>query len=146
MGVADRWTGWAWLSLCVAFALHVVDEALGDFLSFYNPLVESVRANVPFFPMPTFEFRVWITGLVLAVLVLLSLTPLAFRGAKWMRPLCYALAIIMMLNGLGHMAASAMLGSIFPGTFSSPLLVAAAAFLFASLRWPTIQPPTETRA
>jgi len=145
MGVADRWTGWAWLSLCVALALHVVDEALGDFLSFYNPLVESVRAHVPFFPVPTFEFQTWITGLVLAVLGLLSLTPLAFRGANWMRLLCYAFSMIMMFNGLGHMAASAMLGRLVPGTISSPLLVASAAFLFASLRWPTIQPPSETK-
>ncbi len=139
------WTGRAWLSLCIALALHVADEALGDFLAFYNPLVESVRTRFPSFPMPTFEYRTWITGLIIAILILLSLTPFVFRGAKWMRPLCYALAIIMMLNGLGHMAASAMLGRIVPGTFSSPLLVAAAAFLFASLRWPTIQPPLETK-
>ena len=144
--MANRWTGWAWLSLCIALAVHVTDEALGDFLAFYNPLVESVRTRLPSFPMPTFEYQTWITGLVVAVFILLSLTPLVFRGAKWMRPLCYALAIIMMLNGLGHMTASAMLGRIIPGTFSSPILVASAVFLLASVRWPTIQPPSETKA
>lgn len=142
--MAHRWAGWAWLSLCVAFALHVVDEALGDFLAFYNPLAESVRTRIPFFPMPTFEFGTWVTGLAVAVLALSSLTPFVFRGARWMRPVCYGLALIMMLNGLVHMVASAMLGRVVPGTFSSPLLVASAAFLFASVRWPTVRAPSGT--
>ena len=134
----DHWVGWAWLSLCGSLALHIVDEALGDFLSFYNPLVESVRGTIPIFPMPTFELGTWIAGLSVAVIILASLTPFAFRGLRWMRPVSYGLAVIMMLNGLGHMAASAMLGILVPGTLSSPVLVASAALLFASIHWPNI--------
>jgi hypothetical protein len=28
--------GWAWMSLCLALAAHVFDEAMTDFLSVYN--------------------------------------------------------------------------------------------------------------
>jgi len=45
------------VGLCVAFGLHVVDEALTDFLSVYNPIVRAVRARLPFLPLPTFTFR-----------------------------------------------------------------------------------------
>ena len=38
--------------------LHVVDEAATDFLGFYNPLVQSVHARLPWFPMPTLTFAI----------------------------------------------------------------------------------------
>lgn len=37
--------GWAWVSLCIALAIHVADEALTDFLSVYNPTVRAVQAR-----------------------------------------------------------------------------------------------------
>ena len=72
--------GIAWVALCVGLAIHVADEAATDFLSVYNPTVRAMRARFPFLPMPTFTFRVWLTGLVVAVIVLASLTPFALRG------------------------------------------------------------------
>ncbi len=38
--------GQAWVALTLALAVHVADEALNDFLSFYNPLVTSLRWRV----------------------------------------------------------------------------------------------------
>lgn len=64
---ARRW-GLAWAALCAAFALHVLDEATHDFLSWYNPNALAVRARVPWLPVPVFTFPVWITGLTIAVL------------------------------------------------------------------------------
>jgi len=111
----------------------VTDEALTDFLSVYNPAVRAIRARFPFLPLPTFTFRVWLTGLVLAVLVLASLTPLAFRGVAWMRPLAYAFGIVMAGNGLLHLAGSAYMRRAMPGVYSAPLLLAAGIYLLASL-------------
>lgn len=37
----------AWLLLVSALAVHVVDEALTNFLDFYNPLILSIRSQVP---------------------------------------------------------------------------------------------------
>jgi len=125
--------GSAWLALCAAFGIHVVDEALTDFLSVYNPMVRAVRARFPFLPLPTFTFRVWLTGLVLAVVVLASLTPFAFRGAAWMRPVAYAFGLIMAGNGLLHLVGSAYTRKVMPGTYSAPLILAAAIYLLASV-------------
>lgn len=41
-----RWA-LAWAVLCTAFALHVLDEATHNFLSWYNPNALAVRAGVP---------------------------------------------------------------------------------------------------
>ena len=59
--------GISWIALCLALALHVTDEASTDFLSVYNPTVSALRAKFGFWPMPTFEFREWLTGLIVAV-------------------------------------------------------------------------------
>ena len=126
--------GSAWATLCIAFGIHVVDEALTDFLSVYNPMVRAVRARFPFLPLPMFTFRVWLTGLVLAVVVLASLTPFAFRGAAWMRPIAYAFGIVMAGNGLLHLFGSAYTRKVMPGTYSAPLILGAAVYLLASVR------------
>jgi hypothetical protein len=129
-----RQWGIAWITLSLAFGAHVLDEALHDFLSFWNPLVLSLREKAPYLPMPTFTFGVWIGGLILAVLILLFLSRFAFRGSAWMRPLSYLLSIIMLGNGLLHIGASLYLGRAAPGVYSSPLLLAASAYLFVSIR------------
>ncbi len=55
------------------------------------------------------------------------------RGYTWLRYLSYFLGILMMANGLVHMAASIWLEYFVPGAYSSPvLLVAAAALLVTS--------------
>ncbi|HYX70491.1 MAG TPA: hypothetical protein VE825_15255 [Terriglobales bacterium] len=138
----DARLGWAWVMLCLALAAHVSDEALTGFLSVYNPTVLAMRARLPWWPMPTFGFREWLTGLIVAVLLLLAASPLAFRNTRWLRPLAYFLAVMMMLNGLGH-----TLGTIaghtvaevrfprpMPGFYSSPLLLAASIYLLIQLR------------
>jgi hypothetical protein len=120
---------WAWVFLTLALALHVTDEALTDFLSFYNPMVNAIRARLAWFPMPTFTFDVWIRGLITALAALLVLSVLAFRGARWMVWLSYPYAVLMALNGLGHMLGSAYYGRPLPGVYSSPGLLAAAIWL-----------------
>jgi hypothetical protein len=74
--------GIAWLFLSCAFVLHVVDEAINDFLQVYNPLVTNFKENFSFLPLPTFSFETWITGLIMAILILFALTPFAFKDAN----------------------------------------------------------------
>jgi hypothetical protein len=126
--------GVAWAALCVAFAIHVVDEALTDFLSVYNTTARAIRARFPFLLIPTFTFRVWLTGLVVAVLVLASLTPVAFRGAPGLRPVAYVFGIVMAGNGVLHLVGSAYMRRAMPGVYSAPIILAAAGYLLASIR------------
>jgi len=115
--------GWAWVALCLAFALHVTDEALTDFLSIYNPTVRAIRLHLPFLPLPTFTFKVWLIGLASVIGLLLALSPLAFRGARRMSPLAYVFGIIMLANGLQHIVGSIYMERLMPGVYSSPLLL-----------------------
>lgn len=131
---AARRFGLAWIALTLALAVHVADEAAHDFLSVYNPSIAAIRERVPFLPLPIFTFRVWITGLAIAVAALLALSPLALRGNRWLRRLSYPFAVLMFANGLGHFAGSLHLGSPMPGVWSSPVLIAASVWLLLSAR------------
>ena len=132
---------WAWIALCLALALHVADEASTGFLAVYNPTVMALRERRPWLPFPVFTFGVWLAGLVVANVLLLCLSVFVLRGARWMRPLGYVFAVIMLANGVSH-----ILGTIFgrtvaaihfprpmPGFYSSPFLLLASAYLLCAL-------------
>jgi len=124
----------AWLVLTAALALHVTDEALTDFLGFYNPLVLSIRSRVWWFPMPTFTFGVWLIGLATLVAVLALLGPAVRRGAAGTHLASWALGVIMCLNGLGHLMGSLYFQRWLPGTTSAPVLLIAS-LLLARRTW-----------
>lgn len=120
---------WAWAMLVSALALHVLDEALNDFLGFYNPLVRGLKERFGFWPMPEFSFGVWIGGLAAVVLLGFLVIPLVRRRSKPVRRFTNTLGVLMILNGLGHMVGSIYLGRILPGFWSSPLLIAASVWV-----------------
>ena len=125
--------GRAWLWLTIAFALHVADEAANDFLQVYNPAVRAIREQLPLLPLPTFSLSMWLTGLIIAILIMFALTKYAYRNTAWIRILAWIYGIIMLLNGIGHITVSLVYGFMMPGTWSSPLLIAASIWLLASL-------------
>ena len=133
-GANDQAYGWAWVALCAALGIHVVDEALTDFLSVYNSTVKALRQRWRFLPLPIFSFKVWLSGLILAVIFLFALSPLAFAAAKSLAPLAYFFAAFMMVNGLQHIAASIYMRRLMPGTYSAPLLLICATYLFVHVR------------
>ncbi len=145
---AARKLGVAWIALCSAFAVHVADEALTGFLSVYNPTVLALRARYAWFPMPVFEFTDWLSGLVIAVAVLLALSPFAFRGAGWLRPVAYVFAVVMLVNGVGHTLGTILGHTLpaitfprpMPGFYSSPLLLIASVNMLVQFRRTADQP------
>jgi Protein of unknown function with HXXEE motif len=127
--MSRRRFGHAWVSLTIVLTLHVVDEALTDFLSVYNPIVRAARARIGWFPMPEFTFGVWLTGLCVLLILLLALSPLAYRGSPAVRVAAYPYAAIMFLNGIGHLAGSMYLGRWAPGATTAPFLIGASLWL-----------------
>jgi hypothetical protein len=132
--------GRAWIAHGLALALHITDEALTGFLSVYNPTILALRPRGWWFP-PTFEFRVRLTGLICLVTLLLALSPLFYRNARWVRPIGYFFGVLNISNATGH-----TLGTIYgqtvaavhfprpmPGFYSSPFLLAASIYLLAQL-------------
>jgi hypothetical protein len=73
-----------------------------------------LRRKFQFFPTPVFTFEVWLTGLIAAIVILPPLAPFAFRQRGWVRPLSYPFAILMLLNGPGHVSGSLYLGRLAP--------------------------------
>jgi hypothetical protein len=130
----SRHFGAAWVALSLSLAAHVVDEAMTGFLDVYNPIVRSLRERFAWFPMPVFTFDVWLGGLCAVVIVLLALSPLAFRRSRLVRLLAYPYAAIMLLNGIGHLAGSVYLGRWAPGATTAPLLIATSVWLFVASR------------
>ena len=131
---APRRHGLAWMLLCTALALHVVDEAFTDFLSVYNPTVQNIRKSFPLFPLPVFTFESWLTGLIIVIILLFSLSPFVFRGARWMAPFSYLFGVLMLANGTLHLLGSLYLGRVMPGAISAPLLIAASVYLLLQTR------------
>lgn len=113
----------AWYFLVGALAIHVLDEALTGFLDFYNPLVLSIQSSLPWFPMPTFTFGVWLGGLTVLVAILGLLGPAVGRGVAGTRAVSWVLGVIMFANGVGHLVGSVYFQRWLPGATSAPLLL-----------------------
>jgi len=134
--------GLAWITLCLAVALHVVDEALTGFLAIYNPTVRALRESLGWWPMPAFEYEPWRNGLAFGIGVLFLLSPLMFANVRAMRPFAYVFAVLMIANAAGHTLATVFGRTVFgvhfprpaPGFWSSPTMLAAAVFLLVELR------------
>lgn len=135
--------GITWLAFCFTLALHVTDEALTGFLSVYNPTVLALRQRLGFWPMPTFGFREWLSGLTALIVLLVLLGPFLFRNDRWVRFLAYFFAVVAgILNALGHTIATILGHTVSsvrfarpaPGFYSSPFLCLAAIFVLLELR------------
>ena len=129
------------MALSLSLAVHVTDEALTNFLSVYNPTAQAIRNRLPFLPLPIFTFEGWLGDLIFAVLVLLALSPFAFRGVRWMIPFAYFFGFAMFMNGMGHAVGSIYLRRWMPGVYSSPLLLAASLHLLLRARQLAGKPP-----
>ena len=117
------------MALCGALAVHVADEALTDFLALYNPTVLAIRERYPSMPLPTFTFEVWLSILIFSIVALVAVSFFVWKGRWAMRPISYAFAGFMLLNGLLHIAGSFYTGTFMSGVYSSPLLLAASVAL-----------------
>ncbi len=127
--------GLAWLALSLTLAVHVYDEAMHDFLSVYNPNARAIRARFPFLPLPVFSFGEWLAMLAVGIVLLMALTPLAFRGARALRVVAVPIALLAgMANGALHLLASVYYGRWMPGVYTAPLLLAAGGWLLREAR------------
>jgi len=117
------------MALCGALAIHVADEALTGFLELYNPTVRAVREQYPLLPLPTFTFETWLSLLIFAVAMLIASSFFVWKGRWAMRPISYAFAGFMLLNGFLHIVVSLYMREFVSGVYSSPLLLAASVAL-----------------
>jgi hypothetical protein len=124
----------AWIGLCGALAIHVLDEAVTDFLAVYNPAVLAIRERQPLIALPTFTVETWLSLLIFAVVALTGSSFFVWRGRWAMRPISYIFAGVMLLNGLLHITVSLYAWKLISGVYSSPLLLAASVALILCTR------------
>jgi hypothetical protein len=121
--------GLAWIAFALAVSLHVADEASHDFLAVYNPNARAIRRRLHV-PVPVFTLRSFMLSLSTAVVLLLLLAPLAFRGTHWLRVAALPVAILAgLLNGCAHIGGSIFYRRWMPGVLTSPLLLMAGGWL-----------------
>lgn len=120
--------------MCAALALHVLDEAVTDFLGVYNPVFRAIRERLPLIILPIFSFNLWLSLLIFAVIALAGVSVFVWKGRWAMRPISYVFAAVMLTNGLLHIAHSIYMWKLMPGVYTSPLLLAASIVLIASTR------------
>jgi len=131
----------------------VLDEASTGFLAVYNPTVTAMRERWGWFPMPNFEFRMWLIGLIVGLAFCFALTPLAARGARGLRPFAWFFAGLHLLNATGHTLATIFGRTVAtvtfprpaPGFYSSPLLFIASIWLMIHLRQTAATPSPEVQ-
>jgi hypothetical protein len=133
METLSRDHGRAWLCVCLLLAAHVIEEAAGGFLGVWNPFLATVGQGTGI-PMPQFAFADWLARLVIGVTALIALTPLAYRGVRWLAPASYVLGIVMVVNGINHLLSPVYLDRFLPGQFTSPLLIATSLWLMGQAR------------
>jgi hypothetical protein len=122
------------MALCVALAIHVADEALTDFLEWYNPAVRALRETYPALLLPTFTFEVWLALLIFATVMLTASSYFVWKGRWAMRPISYVFAVFMLTNGLLHIAGSLYRREFMSGVYTSPLLIVASIALIVYTR------------
>jgi hypothetical protein len=110
--------------------VRIVSE---NHLQIANPTVRAMRAKLPWLPLPTFSFPTWLTGLIMGTIVVLSLTPFAWREVRWLAPMAYAFAILMLRNGLLHVLGSLYFRRLLPGVYSAPLLLPGSIYLLTCI-------------
>lgn len=134
--------GWAWVGMCVGMGLHTWDEAVHGFLEYYNATALAIYGHFWWAPRMDMSFRTWLTLLVTANAALFALTPLAFRNTQWLRRGAYVFCVIQVLNACVHTietvrgstVPSVVLEGPAPGVYTAPVLLAAAGYLWWSLR------------
>ena len=84
--------GTPWLLLCLAFAMHVWDEAAHDFLSYYNSTVLALYGHFSWLPRMAMQFRTWLAALLVGESGAAGAYAVGLSKREVLRPLAYVLA------------------------------------------------------
>ena len=136
--------GGAWLILCLAFAANATEDALRDFVGYYNATTLSLygRLRVSWFPRLDITFKEWLTGVIVLGIALLLLTPWVSRGTRFVRPVACTFAVVMLVESLATVVASLVGQTVpsvrfsggAPGLYTSPVVLAGSILFLRQLR------------
>jgi hypothetical protein len=124
--------GFAWTSLCLAFAVQLVEIAADR--RFEVPASGHAAESQAWLAAAGSTGRTWLAPLAGTVAALLALSPLALRGERRLRPVAWAFAAVILADAAAHLIGSLVLWRRLPGVLSVPWLAATAMWLIDALR------------
>jgi hypothetical protein len=127
----DSWTI-AWFTACVAFAAHILDEAMHGTFGFYSDLEAMITNIMPSVHMAPFNFDVWLVNLTGTMVVLFALTPLVRARNPLMLPASFLFAAFLTANASLHIVMAVARQQFVTGSLTAPIVLAAGLFLFIS--------------
>jgi len=107
-----------YLALALAQAVHSMEEMRAQLYQFYDVMA----ARWPAFPLRNMSADTFAINNMLIIAALLALVPFVQARRGWALGCAGIVAVIEVLNGLGHPAISLSLGRYMPGTYTAPLL------------------------
>ena len=107
-----------YLALALAQAAHSIEEMRAHLYDFFDV----IASRWPGFPMRNVSADTFATNNMLIIATLLALAPFVQAQRSWALACAGVVAVIEVLNGLGHPAISLALGRYMPGTYTSPFL------------------------
>jgi hypothetical protein len=126
--VHDRLGRAFWL-LGLAQAAHSIEEMYSRLYDFMWAATE--RLGLPRMGMTATTFAV-VNMVIIAFL--LGIAPFVSARRRWAVALAWAVALIEVLNGAGHLTGAVVFRGYVPGAATAPLLVAAGVALLIALR------------
>jgi hypothetical protein len=122
-----------WL-LAFGQAVHSIEEMRTGLYNFFWTVTGLLHDAFPSFPQFRWDavtFAVVNMGIITFVM---GIAPFVREGRGWALRLAAAVAIIEVLNGIGHISAAIYFGGYVPGAASAPLLLVLGVVLLRELR------------
>ncbi|MGH9788196.1 MAG: HXXEE domain-containing protein [Candidatus Acidiferrales bacterium] len=114
-------------------AMHSIEEMRTGLYNFFWTVTGLIHDAFPSFPQFRWDavtFAVVNMGIITFVL---GMAPFVREGRGWALSLAAVVAVIEILNGMGHLSAAFYFGGYVPGAASAPLLLILGAVLLREL-------------
>ena len=113
---------WLYLLLGLAQAVHSVEEVLTGLWQNLPVVTSWLHTRMPWIPELEWNAPGFAAANIVIVAFLLGTSGFVFLHLPWTKHLVRVVAVVEMLNGLGHLSASLVSGGYFSGSISAVFL------------------------
>jgi hypothetical protein len=122
-----------YLLLGVAQTTHSIEEMRSHLYDFFWTATGLFHQYLPAFPQFRMSAETFAVINMTIIAVLLGTSPFVYAGRRWALFLAGLAGVIEVLNGIAHLAGTAVFGGYVPGAASAPLLLVVGIFLLREL-------------
>ncbi len=118
----QRLTPWLYLLLGLTQAAHSVEEVHTGLWQNLPIVTGWLQARLPWVPVLEWNASGFAAANLVIVALLLGMSGFVFLRQPWTKHLVCVVAVVEMLNGLGHLSAALVSGGYFSGSISAIFL------------------------